>query len=277
MSGEFWTLPNDAEGGLQTLAKEMLRDLRSRGYRVKIEPQQLDLPGTPTCLAKRDHETLFVLVRTTFSKVEIQRWVGYAQACSGDTRLAICSPLGSKFLKRVGELPHQGIGVVRRSETALEEIMPSRDLAFHAKPPARSTLRPKVRRLLGGALDKYERGDWREGFEAACTTLENECVAYLLRGRKLRPGRVTYIEGSKEKTPTEKQIRRMTMGTLKKVFCNLKQPTPTDSMLCAALGKVDKDRNNKVHNPKSKRTERALRTRVGQHFFLISNALELII
>lgn len=48
----FQTLPDE----LQTAANRLLEELKHRGYRVKIEPNALELPATPTILAKRSHE-----------------------------------------------------------------------------------------------------------------------------------------------------------------------------------------------------------------------------
>ncbi|MEZ5972380.1 MAG: hypothetical protein R3C31_11270 [Hyphomonadaceae bacterium] len=277
MALEFDTLPNDAKSGLQALAAAMWHDLKLRGYTVKIEPGDINLPGTPTFSAKRGHETLYVLVRHRLKRGEVQKWVLYGRSCSNDTRFAICTPHNSSILKRLDELQSDGVGVFKLGEDArFSVVLQTRDLAFNSPAPARSSLKRKIQKLLGEALDKYEKGDWRDGFETACVTLEHECRAYLLRNRRIRLGRVTYLDGTRAKTPTEIQIKKMTLGALKNVFCNMVTPTPTDSQLCAALGTLNKDRIGKVHTPMSKRTERALRTRVGRHFFLISNALSWI-
>lgn len=276
MALEFDTLPNDEGSGLQALAAAMHADLRRRGYSVKIEPGDIALPGTPTFSARRNHETLYVLVRHQLKRDEIDRWVRYGRSCNNDTRLAVCTLSRSSVLKRLAELQSAGVGLYRQRDDGFDVVLSAKDLAFHSPAPARSSLKRSTQKLLGEALDMYEAGHWRDGFEAACVTLEHQCRRYLERNWRLRPGRVKYLDGGKTKVLTDKQIKRMTLGALKNVFCNMVAPTPTDSQLCAALGRLNRDRIGKVHTPMSKRTEWALRARVGKHLFLISNALSLI-
>jgi hypothetical protein len=166
-----------------------------------------------------------------------------------------------------------GVGLATLIDGAVQFELVPRDLAFHAQAPDRDSMKPRVRALLGEALDRFERGDWRPAFEDACGIFEEECRAYLLRNRKM--GRVTYLAGGKTKEPTEKQIRKMTMGALKDVFCALVSQNQIEANLCAALTRLNPDRVRRTHNRRSRTAEAALRRRVGTHFWLIGNALSL--
>jgi hypothetical protein len=136
-------------------------------------------------------------------------------------------------------------------------------------------MKPKVRELLGEALDRFERGDWRAAFEDACGMLEEECRAYLLRNLKM--GRAKYQSGKKTKEPTRGDIKRMPMGALKDIFCALVSQNQTEANICAALTKLNPDRVRRAHRRQSKSAEAALRRRVGTHFWLINNTLSLLV
>jgi hypothetical protein len=104
----------------------------------------------------------------------------------------------------------------------------------------------------------------RPAFEDACGILEEECRSYLIKNLKM--GRVKFQTGGKIKIPTEKQIRRMPMGALKDIFCNLVNQNQLEANLCAALTKLNPDRILRAHHRRSKRTEAALRKRAGHIF-----------
>jgi hypothetical protein len=136
-------------------------------------------------------------------------------------------------------------------------------------------MKPKVRQLLGESLDRLERGDWRPAFEDACVVLEEESRAYLLRNLKM--GRVKYEDGGKIKVPSVKQIKKMPMGALKDIFCRLVAQNKLEANLCSALSSLNPDRILRAHRRRSKGAEGALRRRVGSHFWLINNALTLLV
>ena len=151
----------------------------------------------------------------------------------------------------------------------------ARDLAFHGQAPNREMMKPKVRELLGEALDRFERGDWRPAFEDACGILEEQCRSYMLKS--VRMGRVKYQAGGKIKVPTPEQIKKMPMGALKDIFCSLISQNQTEANLCSALTKLNPDRIRRAHKRTSKSAETALRRRAGTHFWLINNTLSLLV
>jgi hypothetical protein len=272
MTIEFVTLPDE----LQSLANQLFDELRRRGYQPRSEPRLLDLPATPTLLAVRGHETHYYLVRQTVAPQEIQQWYRYCCSCATETRLTVCRPAKAQVSKAHSAiLRDNGIGLAFFDATGLQHDLQGRDLAFHARPPDRAQLKPRVRQLLGEALDRLDRGDWRPAFEDACGILEEECRSYLLKNLKM--GRVKYQAGGKTKTPTLIQIRKMPMGALKDVFCKLINQNQLEANLCTVLTKLNPDRIRRAHHRKSKRAEASLRQRAGKHFWLISNALALLV
>lgn len=269
---EFLTLPDELQG----LANELWEELSKRGYRNYAEPDPLELPAAATIRAHRGHETHFFLVRAILEINEIDQWHRYACSCTTDTRVTICCPVSAPTQTAlVLNIAGKGIGLATEGVGGFRYDPAARDLAFHAKAPDRSSLKPRVRQLLGEALDRLENGDWRPAFEDACGVLEEQCRAYLLRNVKM--GRVKYQAGSKIKVPTAKQIQKMTLGALKDIFCKMQSQNQIEAKLCAALTKLNPDRIRRVHNRGAKAAEAALRRRVGTHFWLINNALSLLV
>jgi hypothetical protein len=272
MPTDFVTLPDE----LQALANNILQKLARHGYRVQSEPELLELPATPTILAIRGHETHYFLVRQTVEIMEIQQWHRYCCSCTTDTRATVCYPTGRRMRTReIASLRDRGIGLATIIDDQLQFQSEARDLAFHARAPDRDFMKPKVRQLLGEALDRLDRGDWRPAFEEACGILEEECRSYLIK--KLRMAPLRYQSGNKIKTSNAEQIRRMPMGALKDIFCKLVSQNQLEAHLCSALTKLNPDRIRRTHKRKSKVSEAALRRRAGTHFWLINNALSLLV
>jgi hypothetical protein len=270
MAREFLTLPDE----LQALANKLWEELTSRGYRLVREPDPLELPSTPTIKAVRDHETHYFLVRLDWAEIEVDQWHRFACSCPTETRVSICCPKKIPN-RRLTRLHASGIGLCVSNNEDFFQQADSRDLAFHAKAPDRSSLKPKVRRLLGASLDRLDRGDWRPAFEDACGILEEECRAYLLKNQKM--GRVKFISGTKVKVPSPLEIRKMTLGALRNVFCSMVSQNHIEANLCSALTKLTPDRNRRTHKKRARNSEAVVRKRVGTHFWLINNALSLLV
>jgi hypothetical protein len=273
---EFITLPDSSHSELQSLANLLLSDLKRRGYKVKPEPSQIELPSTPTILATRHHETNYFLVVESIIFNDVAQWVRFSQSCTRDTRVTLCCDKGDAIpASHITRLRTMGVKLLIRAEGRLQVVCEGRDLAFHAAAPDRNFLKPRVRVLLGEALDRLEDGDWRTAFSDACIVLEEECRVYLLRNHGMN--RVKYKSGNKIKVPTKKQIKKMTLGALKEVFCGMKSQNQIEAALCSALERLNPDRIKRVHKPRTRWTEDALRRRVGIHIWLINNSLSLLV
>jgi hypothetical protein len=90
-------------------------------------------------------------------------------------------------------------------------------------------------------------------------------------------GRAKYQSGGKVKSPTVQEIKRMPMGALKDIFCRLVSQNKLEANLCSALTQLNPDRIRRAHKRTLKTSETALRKRVGSHFWLINNALSLLV
>ena len=272
MAADFLTLPDE----LQSVANDLLSYLGRRGYAAVKEPNSLALPATPTIVATRGHETHYFLVRLIVTAAEADTWNRYACSCTRDTRITFCCPDGgSVSVAQLATLRRQRIGLTVRTSQGFDTSSEARDLAFHAQAPDRAGLKPKVRALLGESFDRLESGDWRPAFEDACTILEEQCRSYLLMKSKM--GGVKYQAGKSTKIPTSKQIKKMTLGGLKDVFCKMINQNQIEANLCTALTKLNPDRIRRAHTRTAAGSEAALRRRVGAHMWLISNALAILV
>jgi hypothetical protein len=272
MASEFLTLPDE----LQKLASDLLSYLSRRGYTHRKEPNSLGLPATPTVIATRGHETHYFIVRQDIAPAEVDNWFRYACSCTTDTRITFCCPENNTItVAEVTSVRNQRIGLTVRTATGFDVTSEARDLAFHAHAPDRASLKPEVRELLGEAFDRLEAGDWRPAFEDACTVLEERCKIYLLTKAKM--GGVKYKLGSTIKNPTSKNIRKMTLGAMKDVFCRMVNQNQVEANLCRALTKLNPDRIRRAHTRHERSSEAALRRRVGPHFWLITNALAILV
>jgi hypothetical protein len=269
---DFLTLLDE----LQELANQLLNDLNRRGFRTSPEPNLLMLPATSTIMATRGHETHHFLVRQNLTMEEADEWHRFCCSCSTDTRLTICFPPGLEIAaNHLATLRTKGVGVAFVASDLIQHDSEARDLAFHARAPDRSRMKPKVRELLGESLDRFDRGDWRPAFEEACAVFEEACRAYLIKNCKM--GRAKYQNGGKVQSPTVQQIKKMPMGALKDIFCRLISQNKLEANLCSALTQLNPDRIRRAHKRTLKRSETALRKRVGSHFWLINNALSLLV
>jgi hypothetical protein len=270
MAGQgFITLPEK----LWSLAERVKLDLRNRGYTIRIEPNDVSLPGTPAFLARRDHERLYILVTEKVNPQDMDRWVRYCQSCSGDTRVAMClEAIENVSQAEVAKFRSIGIGLVGQLEGNLNWPAPAIDLAFRAQLPDRKDLKPAVRRLLGEALDRFDQRDWRMGFESACLVLEDESREYLLKNVAL--GRVSYTNPQgRVVSPSKAHIRKMTLGALTIVFCNLMRQNQIEARVCAALDSLNPNRIRRIHKGRKKVAESVLRRNVGVQMWSIINAL----
>ena len=67
----------------------------------------------------------------------------------------------------------------------------------------------------------------------------------------------------------------MTMGELARTFANIQNQNQTDSLIGKTLQRVNTDRVGVVHHKSKARTEKRLRTNVGQHMWAIVAAMRL--
>lgn len=268
---EFITISDD----LAPLALKVADAIKTRGYKVKPEPKDISLPATPTLIAKRAPETIYIFIANSITLPELKTWIKFCGASPSDSRIAICvEDAGPIPMGDLAACQRDGLGVGAIIEGQFRWIAEPRDIAFHVSLPERQSLSPKVRTVLGEAYDRFEQRDWRAGFEAACLALEEEGRKYLLKNQPI--GRTGYKRGTKVITPSKKDINKLTLGGIAFVFCNLVRQNQVEAQLCSALDQLNPSRIHRIHKARRARSEATLRRNVGAQMWLIINALNVI-
>jgi hypothetical protein len=240
------------------------------GWKVAIEPYDLAYPRTPFFIAKRGHETRIIEIQSSIDIPVLREWARYCKSCDRDTRIS--AGLDAGIMPSVEELEmlrELGVGIMTLGANGSSELLGPKDLAIDLDLP---DLPAKLRATLGEAYDHFDRGLWREGFEAACTALEQEARVYL-RTHANR-GRISFVTASgNPKNYTVSAISKMTMGSLAKAFDEIQIPNVADTRIGQSLKRVNEDRITVAHyKGKSAAREKKLRKNVAQHMFVVVSA-----
>jgi len=172
----------------------------------------------------------------------------------------------------VHKIRSSGIGIIRvQGGTAIHEL-DAADLSITISLPELISLPTAARPLLGPAYDHFAASRWREGFEDACKVLDVQSRKYLKHWHKT--GRVRFIVNGKVINMTERKIDKLTLGQLAVKFTEIQAQNSSDRMIGSALTRINKDRVNLAHNKWKKSTEKRLRANVGQHMWVIAQAMK---
>jgi hypothetical protein len=222
---------------------------------------------------------LLVEIASDIPLFRVDEWVRYGRSCASDTRVALCVPSelrdkGPIELKEssYAYLRQCGVGLYRASTTQIVEMIPPIDLGLNVQLPELRRLPKGARKALGPAYEKFSRGDWREGFEEASLAVEEKARAYLKEG--IKSTRIVIV-GYKGRiaTPTVKQVDKMTLGMLAKMFANIQHQNHHDALLAAVLPQLNPDRIGVVHKKGTAAAERSLRKNVGRLMWTAIQAL----
>jgi len=267
---KFRTVPDNL---LEYALKALVYFDQSRGYSISVEKSVLGFPYTPTFTCKRRQTLMIVEVYERISEEKINSWVGYARSSGQDTQIAICVPSSSPLTQdEEYKLRALGVGLYSVEEKNVIERITPRDLGLAIQLPSLASLSRSLRPLLGSAYEQFERAQWREGFEDACQALENQARQYLKTGCKT--GRIKLLTNKGSKTLKPRQIDKMTMGQLAKVFTWIQNQNHPDSVIGQALKRINKDRIGVAHHKSKPRTEKRLRANVGKHMWTIIAAMK---
>lgn len=269
---DFLTIPDE----LVYVVKAGERFFLEVGYSVEAEKGNIEFPYTPSLYCSHQKARVFVEVSGTIDFDIVDEWVSYGRSCSTDTRVVIAVPSdrGAISQAELSRLKDLGVGVLEVGADAgdARELLAPRDLTVNISPPKLSNYSNGVRKRLGLAWQQLRRGDWREGFESACVALENAARVYLKR--EMARGRITLVtQKGKARNVTAKQIDKMPMGALKDCFKEIAAPNKSDSVIAAALERVNPDRIRVAHKKDDARADAALRRNVGRHLWTIANAM----
>lgn len=250
-----------------------LSHLRSRGYRVRREVADHAAPLTPTLTAKRSSTTLHLDVVATIDIDRVKEWVAFGKSAGRDTRLALCVlPSHELTTRSIDELRALGVGLYSAGPGHFAEMIAPVDLAMNLELPSLAKLPRRAQELLGPAYDKFDKGEWREGFEEACNAFEEEARRYLKRWS--RTGRIKVPSNTGPKQLSAAEIGRLPMGGLRDRYAAILSPNLLDSLIEHALREVNPDRVERVHRRRARRTEARLRANVGKHMWLLANVLK---
>jgi hypothetical protein len=244
------------------------------GWTVKVEPQELGYPYTPTFRCRRPPTVLLVEVYASIRAERMRAWAGYAKSRNTDTRIAVALPRDApRGMEDDAKLRDAGIGLyLSEGDRAIEVIAPM-DMAVNVELPELKTLPPKMRKALGPAYEQFKRSQWREGFEDACQALEAHTRAYLATG--IASGRISLVAAKgRSRTLTPAQIDRMTLGQLAEAFERIQNQNYADATVGKVLALVNKDRVGVVHHKRKSTTEARLRRNVGKHMWNVVAALK---
>lgn len=244
------------------------------GYNVAPEKRELGYPFAPTLRCKRRSTTCFVEVDETPPLDRLKEWVAFGRSLRGDTRVVVAVPDSANLSARTQmQLKRLGVGLLVASEEEVRETMPAQDLALNLELPDLSNASRSLRTVLGPVYEQFGRNQWREGFEDACGALETAARDYLWK--TLQSGRTVVLKANGTTKPLKKdRVYSMTIGQLATDFARLQHQNHSDSVIAAALDKVNRDRIRVAHKKTSATAERALRLNVGQQMWRIVGALK---
>lgn len=273
MGRSFLTVPEELLG----IAERLAEYFRTAGYTVVVEDRSRpDYPYMPTLKCKRGPTTILLeVVGAIPSRERLREWRAYCSSRSRDTRFAFGVPLSEHLTAtQLANLEADGIGLFAVSdEYRVQEMLNPHDLPLNLQPPALDAYPRRVRSVLGPAWDELQRGNWREGFDAACVALESEVRRYLLR--HIKSGRLAFqTPKGRPKTFGNQDIQRMPMGRLKDSLEMIVKPNHADSMLLRILESLNPDRILVAHKRQESRAETRMRKKVPGHLWSIVRAVE---
>lgn len=268
MARSFLTVPDE----LLEIAERVADHLASHGYTVRVEKKSIEYPMTPTLHCKRQSTTLFIEVASKPPMDRLRDWSSYGKSCSGDTRVSLCMPDSvSLTASEQAHLRDLGVGLLAVG-SSVTEMFAAPDLAITMELPLLAKESKPVQRALGQAYEQIGRGNWREGFEDACVSLETEARKYLTK--HIKSGRIRVLgKKGRAKSLSERGIERMPMGVLKDNFLAIDTPNVSDDRIASALKRVNPDRIRVAHKRRSPSAERTLRRNAPRLMWVIVAAL----
>ena len=248
----------------------------SLGYTVKIEHGDVSFPNAPTLHCRRQLTTMAVEVDTAIRLPRLEEWVRYCKSCTKDMRVALVVP--SEPQRKPAEedrLRELGIGLFVAGPNGVVEVAPPKDLAVNVELPDRAGLPRKLRKALGPVYEQFDRSQWREGFESACTALEQEARRYLRSGIERSAVVLVTAKGNVRRVTVE-AVDKMTLGQLAVAFSEIQNKSFKEQRIGEVLAQVNKDRVGVAHHKGKALPEVRLRKNVGKHMWAVVTALKLL-
>lgn len=270
---QYKTIPDELVDCVTLIAQHF----ENLGFSIQVERHEVGFPYTPILLCKRGNITTLIVELDSRIRFErLQNWARYGRSCGRDTQVALCLPSSVNVSgDDLARFQQEGIGLYSVYPDRVFEHRPPVDLALGLALPELGTFPARIRKLLGPAYEQFARTHWREGFERACQSFEDEARRYLKRWS--RTGRIKILRKKGPVTLSNHEIEKMTMGQLAEAFSKIQAQNYSDSVVAHALLKIKRDRNAVTHFKGRIRTEKRLRANVGQYIWIILAALQAMI
>lgn len=270
MALAFKTVPEELLG-VAAASGEWLRGL---GYKVTAERYELGYPFTPTLHGRRTPVTAIVEVDAGISEANLREWAAFGASRTSDTRIWCAVGAGVRRTSKEDLLLKElGIGLLVVDGERVEEILAPQDLAVRMSLPDLKRYPARLRQKLGSVYERRDRGEWREAFEEACVTLEEEARRHLWKG--VKSGRIiVFGANGKPHALTKKAIDKLTMGALADCFGRILKQSHVDRVVGDALKELNPTRIDVAHKRKTASGEARLRKNVGAKMWVIIAALK---
>lgn len=272
MRWSFRTVPEELLACAETCADH----LSAVGYSVKVEKKEIGYPNTPTLWGKRANTVAVVEVVDRLKEDTLRGWAAYGRSCREDFRVIVALPESAVLPPKSDQLLRSlGLGCLQVSGGVVVERLTASDLGINIALPPLTRMPMKVRALLGPAYEKFDRGDWRDGFADACQAFEVEARRYFKRHTST--GRIKVLRKSGPSSLPMKEIDRLTMGQLLAAFKTIVTANLSDNMIAETLEAVNRDRIGVAHKKTTKRVETRLRSNVGRHMWRLYSGFQEVI
>lgn len=272
MAGSYLTISAE----LYEHADRFSVHLEDQGFRVQIEPYDVAYPVSPTFLAKRGSVEHFVEVNDRCRPKRIREWVAYAKTRQHETYVTLVLPHDVTVkADALAVLTELGCGLVYTSASGIQTILVARDLGLSLSLPDLAVQRAPIRQRLRHVYDKFDRGEWLDGFKDACQVVEN-----LARRRfitELSRIKLADKKTGKPRPITATQARKLTLGQLAFAHDQIVAPTKDDVTIGKALQALNKDRVGAVHNTTDARIRNRIRKNVSKHMWTVMSALKVLV
>lgn len=263
---DFPTIPTD----LVYVAQSTLTHFEGIGHVCAIEPKELEYPERPAFVAEIHGESTIVVVGSHLDRKRINKWVSCAKCMTAPTKVVLAIP-SNGVNGEIDYAAQNGAGVVSvRDDLSVTSLFEGRDQTFHIALPDLTDETAALKRKLAPSYQKFQNGDWRDAFEEACISLEQEAREYF--ATHVQSGRIiTHTPTGKVNTPTVVKIQEMTIGALYAKFSKIVSINSTDQLVVDTLKKINPPRIKVAH--KRRQNDAELRPLIGSNMHAIVNCL----
>lgn len=238
-ASDFIVTPEEVIG----LAIEHAGMLIDEDWDLEVEPWDVEYPGTPTLRGRRSNGrgVAFVEVGSKIDPATTRDWIGYGKSLGEPCHFWKVVP--ESVTVSAGEivlLRELGAGLYAGPQAVL---LPAHDLSIDIHLP---TVSGSLRKRLRRAYKLFSEGNWIEGFETACTCLEQESRKYL--ATRMQNSGFTFVnDKGVPKVVNIATVEKGTMGSLAKLYAGIAAPNQDDSKIAEALSRLNDNRITAAH------------------------------